>query len=148
MLSVSASNQVINVSPGLTLTGMVPANFLVRSLLGTFMFTSEAAALSSLYAMFAPGLQGGADYIVNTRASWVFSNTAEKVRDKCGLFGKVGLVACRAGTVALLGMQQRLSYGTPKLDSVNVAVHDSNSLLAKQFYDWSKLTVSEEGIQP
>jgi hypothetical protein len=123
---------------------MVPANPIVRTLLGTFMFTSEAAALSTLYAMFAPELQGGGDYVVNTRASWVFSAEAEKFRDACGAVGQPGLVACRAGTVALLGLQQRLSYGTPKLDDVNVVARDASSVLVNKFYEWSKVTVARQ----
>lgn len=128
-------------SPGLTLTSMIPPNPIVRRVLGAFMYSSEAASLSTLYAMFSKDISGGRDYVVNVRGSWVFGDHAVRIREYCSQYGTGVHKFCQGMFMVALGIQQRLQYGTPLLDEPNVIVNTDFDL-ADQLYDWSLQQVS------
>mmetsp|Transcript_11007 Transcript_11007/g.16780 ORF Transcript_11007/g.16780 Transcript_11007/m.16780 type:complete len:392 (+) Transcript_11007:23-1198(+) len=130
------SVKVIAVSPGLTSTGMVPSSLPISRLFGKLFYSSEAATLSILYALWSPNLYGG-EFVTNAPNPWFQTSLGESLLNVVTSRYLKKVIAMVFVVPTMLACQF-IFYGSPAVVRPSSIVLDAE--IANALYSWSMET--------
>ncbi|CAE7409608.1 unnamed protein product, partial [Symbiodinium microadriaticum] len=126
---------VTTVSPGLTLTGMVPKSPVVKGLLGHIFYSPDAACNATLQALFDPSLQGG-EMVSNSWNFFLHTPLGRKIVSLLMHFPRLKFWFIQFIVSPCMGLLQHIFYGyyVQKGDSV---LPPAVASLGGDLYRWS-----------